>query len=161
MSTEKSQPTKTAMTADPLLVAGYCWHGEPVKVQFGYCKIFENKEKPLWWYNYECQQNAPHTFALIEAIKITTKSGEQFVNANHYGIGIYKLLKGGWPNCTHFSLPLESFEVSKMACYKIEKFDSIGFSKYEAERNKWQKENYPLEFEKMESLRRVIDKARS
>ena len=31
----------------------YQWQGENVKVVFGYCTITENKEKPLYWYNYE------------------------------------------------------------------------------------------------------------
>lgn len=132
----------------------YQWQGEPVKVQFGYCKVSENKERHLWWYNFECNISGCD-FALIGAIKITAKDGKPFVIANHFGVGDYKLSQGGWPNCTHFSLPLDSFVPCKLACYKITEFDSIEYALHEANRNKWFKDNYPVEHEKMEALRKM------
>ena len=75
----------------------YFWQGKSVKVQFGYCKVQENKERPLWWYNYECFLSKSKKCTIIEAIKIEGK--EPFVIANHFGIGVYKLMNGGWPKC--------------------------------------------------------------
>jgi len=48
----------------------YFWQGKPVKVQFGYCKVQENKERPLWWYNYECFLIKSKKCTIIDAIKI-------------------------------------------------------------------------------------------
>lgn len=138
----------------------YCWQGETVKVEFGMCSVKASKEKPLWWYNYECELNAPALQAIIPAVRVTVQSGEQFCIANHYGIGVHKLLRGGWPDCAHFSLPVESFEPSKRRCYQLKEFDELGYSRHEAERRKWQKETYPEEFEKVEALRQEFLKYR-
>ena len=118
----------------------YFWQGKPVRVQFGYCKVQENKEKPLWWYNYECFLNKTEECTIIEAIKIEVK--KPFVIANHFGIGVYKLMHGGLPDCEHYSLPLESFS----PCKPIEQdeiFNIEGYSDHERGRIKWFFEKYP------------------
>jgi len=130
--------------------SNYQWHGESVKTLFGYSYVKENVDKPLCWYNYECDLIHPKGHAVIGAIKITTKDNEEFVIANHFGIGINKLLKGGWPNATHFSLPLESFRKDKH--FIIKEFDLDGYSEYEANREKWQEINYPEEYKKLKEL---------
>lgn len=136
----------------------YCWHGEPVEVKFGYCNISENTEKPMYWYNYECRTSSVIGSALIPAIYITSKDGQQWVIANHFGIGIYKLLQGGWPNCTHFSLDKNTFKEAKEKYFAIREFDHDAYSEHESARRKWQKREYPEEFEKMESLRKLATK---
>ena len=84
----------------------YKWQGEPVKVTFGNCIVIENKEKPLWWWNYECNEGSASLDgkAVIPSLKIKTKEGNEFMIANHFGIGIHKLLNGGWPSHAHFSV---------------------------------------------------------
>ena len=138
----------------------YQWQGEPVRVEFGLCKVKANKNKPLWWYNYECELNAPALQAILPAVRITMPSEEQFCIANHYGVGVHKLLLGGWPDCAHFSLPLEAFEPSRKKFYQWKDFDEFEYSKHEAKRRQWRKENYPEEFEKVEALRQEFLKYR-
>lgn len=145
----------------------YQWHGKPVKVRFGYVNQKENTEKPLYWYNFECHNRRQlddtyqpdrmcsgdgRKFALIPAIEVT-QDGVTWVIANHYGIGVNKLLKGGWPNSSHFSLT-GNFTESAEHCFKNTQFNLEEYEYHESERRKWQKENYPEEFERMEALRR-------
>ncbi len=146
----------------------YQWQGEPVTVKFGYVLQQENKEKPMYWYNFECHtkeqingdreidhmvmNNGSH-FSLIPAIKVTTGSDSEFLLANHFGIGVRKLLKGGWPNHAHFSLNGE-FKESAAPYFKIASFDLDGYEKHESDRRSWQKKEYPEQFEKLEALRR-------
>jgi|GEM_PF-3125348 hypothetical protein len=145
----------------------YQWQGDPVSVRFGYVNQQENSEKPLYWYNFECytkeeidgsfkddhfvKSNGNH-FSLIPAIEVTTKQGNKFLIANHYGIGVSKLLKGGWPNHTHFSLN-GTFEESGARYFAFKSFDLDAFERHESERRNWQKITYPIEFEKMEQFR--------
>ena len=129
--------------------ANYQWHGESVRVRFGNCIVKENKEKPLYWYNYECY---PEGKACIPVIEVTTKGGQVFMISNHFGIGVYKLLKGGWPDTSHFSV---EGEFSTKPQLKITEFDPEGYAAYEAEREKWQAENYPEEYEKVSHLRNM------
>lgn len=148
------------------MAANYQWHGKPVKVRFGYVEQRENTEKPLYWYNFECQNEKQldgtfipdrmasgdgRKFALIPAIEVT-QDGQTWLIANHYGIGVNKLLKGGWPNSTHFSLAGD-FKEDAAPYFKITEFDLEGYEHHESYRRKWQKENYPAEFEQMERLR--------
>ena len=149
--------------------AKYFWQGEPVRIEFGAAYPEENKEKPLFWYNYECNcdflQDKPiydtHKFCMLPAIKIYYKDQKPFIISNHFGIGVNKLLKGGSPRHTHFSFAdnvkfetideLESWVLKQS--FKITEFDEEGFSNYEAKRNKWQKENFPEEYEEMEKFK--------
>lgn len=152
-------------------MAKYKWQGEPVKVEFGYCEVTENKEKPLFWYNFECNWDThtdnqirsanPVKSAIVPAIKVTYQDRE-FCIANHFAIGAHKLKNGGWPNYTHFSLPKETFS---KAVYKTEglvfclrRFDLEGYEKHEAKRRKWQKANFPQEFEKIATLKQHLKK---
>lgn len=121
----------------------YCWHGEPVEVVFGCSYVSENVDKPMYWYNYECRNSSVIGNDLIPAIKITLKDGQSWVIANHFGIGIYKLLQGGWPNCVHFSLDLDTFKEDKAKHFKLTEFDHDRYSEHEAARRKWQKANTP------------------
>lgn len=145
----------------------YQWQGKPVSVKFGYVNQQENVEKPMYWYNFECytkedengnfdddhfvKSNGNH-FALIPAIEVEAQNGYKFLLANHFGIGVSKLLKGGWPNHAHFSLNGE-FTEDKAPYHAIKKFDLEGYENHESERRKWQKKTYPDHFEKMEQLR--------
>ncbi|WP_420581962.1 hypothetical protein [Reichenbachiella sp.] len=133
----------------------YQWQGEPVKVEFGCSTVSENKEKPLWWYNYLCDKCGGQ--AEIPSIRITTVSGQSFVISNQFGIGVHKLLNGGWPNMTHASLPDTGFEVNEMD-YKIEEFNKESWLFYNSKKDSWMKEKHPEEFERLESLREVINR---
>lgn len=134
----------------------YQWQGEPVKVEFGTCVVEENKDKPMWWYNFECNLTHPKGIAVIEAVRVIHETGS-FILANHCGIAVHKLLNGGWPNYAHFSLDGD-FKASKSPVYKITEFDLFGYELHEAGRRKWQRENFPAEFERSEALRRVFQK---
>jgi len=144
----------------------YQWQGEPVETRFGYVLQQENKEKPMYWYNFECfnkqkiddsfepdhfvRDNGNH-FSLISAIEVT-QHGQTFLLANHCGIGVHKLLNGGWPNYAHFSLS-GKFEEDPAPYFAIKKFNLEEYESHESERRKWQKKEYPEQFEKMERLR--------
>ena len=130
----------------------YQWQGEPVKVVFGNCMVKADKDMPLWWYNFECY---PDGIACIPAIKITTKHGGEFILANHFGIGVHKLLNGGWPNYTHFSL---DGKFSTKPQLRLVEFDEEGYADHEARRDKWQQENYPEEYSKMKALKDIATK---
>lgn len=131
----------------------YAWQGEPIKVDFGHCTVKLNKEKPLWWYNFDCSSSDTYGISIIPAIKITTSFGNEFCIANHFGIGHHKLIHGGWPNYTHYSLDMFSFEVSKKPEWRIIKFDLEGYENWYTLRQKWEKENFPEEFNRMENFR--------
>ena len=143
----------------------YFWHGEPVKTELGAVYVLENTEKPLYWYNYECnwdidQDKAIHgdKAAMIPAIRVTSKDGYSFIISNHFGIGINKLLKGGWPNQSHFSfnddVKFETLEElgSLRIAYSIRKFDEEAFSAHESKRKLWQKKNHPEAYKERELL---------
>lgn len=146
-------------------MAKYEWQGEPVKIKLGHCKINENKEKPIYWYNFECNMRLnlneeyeywhcefDTKFGIVDAVQVIHSTGS-FILANHFGIGIHKLINGGWPSHQHFSLDGKFEELNWKETIHLLKFDEVGFAKHEAARNKWQKENYPVEFEKLEKLR--------
>jgi hypothetical protein len=146
----------------------YEWQGKPCDVLFGYVLQEENTEKPLYWYNFECHTkekpdgsfkpermccaNGKH-FAVIPAVQVT-QDGYSFLLANHYGIGVHKLKNGGWPNYAHFSLN-GKFEESSAPYFAFKKFDLEEYERHESERRKWQKKEYPVNFEKLELLRQA------
>lgn len=152
-----------------IIMENYQWQGEPVKVRFGYVPQDENTEKPMYWYNFECynkkelngtfkedhfvRDNGKH-FAIIPAIEVESASGYKFTLANHFGIGISKLIKGGWPNHTHFSLSGE-FKESRSEPYLLLSFDLDGYEKHEAARNSWFKREYPDEYKKLQALKEL------
>lgn len=133
----------------------YKWQGEPVNVRFGNVAVKMNYENPLCWYNFECAKSVTRKSECIPALEITTNSGSKFCISNHHGIGVYKLLRGGWPDCVHFSLP-NNF--ATWPSLKETKFDEVRYSKHESERRKWQKETFPEEFEKLQALKKSISK---
>jgi hypothetical protein len=147
----------------------YQWQGTPCEVKFGYVIQEENIENPLYWYNFECctKQNMDGGFvpdhnvsssgkhlAVIPALQVS-QGGQTFMIANHHGIGVSKLEKGGWPNHTHFSLR-GTFHENSTSFYAIKELDLEAFQNHESERNKWLKANYPKEYERLENLRNSI-----
>lgn len=144
----------------------YKWQGEPVKIRFGHVHLKENRERPLYWYNFECyikidiNDNYIDNYGFlgtcfIPAIEVTCIDGYVFQLANHFGIGVHKLMNGGWPNYAHFSLDGKFEEMDWQMAIEYKKFDEPRYARHEAERRKWQKKNYPVEFEKMEQLKRL------
>lgn len=152
----------------------YFWQGEPVKTDFGCVTVTENTEKPLYWYNFECnwniEENKPirglkgDKAAIIPAIKITTKDNYTFYIANHFGIGAHKLKNGGWPNYRHFSFADNAEfkgceELGHMRnLYNLRTFYLKGYTEHEAARRQWQKETHPEEFKKSEQLQKLFQK---
>jgi len=132
----------------------YQWQGENIKVKFGNCIVKRNKEKPIYWYNYECFLQYGDK-ACIPAIQITYKKERVFMIANHFGIGVHKLINGGWPNYTHFSLD-GIFSTNPQLKYA--EFDLDGYSEYEAKREKWRQKTFPKEYEKILQLRAIMTK---
>ena len=125
------------------------WQGEPVNVYFGSCTVSADKGKPLMWYNFECLQFSMDGFYNFPAILIEYGK-EHFVLANHFGVGIAKLLAGGWPEHRHFSLPTDKFKQNDD--YIITEFKRDDFEEHELDRKAWQKENYPEEYAKLQQL---------
>jgi hypothetical protein len=123
------------------------WQGQDVEVKYGYCDVVTNTEKPLYWYNYHCRNNGK---ARLNAIKVITKEGNEFVIYNRHGIGWFKLSKGGWPNEGHASLPTETFVEDNL--YKVTEYYQEAFRNEAAMREKWLEEKYPLDYKKMQSL---------
>ena len=131
------------------------WQGEIVKIEHVTLKVYENIISPLWWSNYEIAINtAPNNYALLPAIKVIGHN--TFYISNHFGIGIRKLRKGGWPNHQHFSF--ENPQEHKKCLESFESYCEKDFIEHEAKRISWQKENYPIEFERSERLRKLIIK---
>lgn len=136
----------------------YKWHGEPVKTRFGFYKIDENKAKPLYWYNFECAHDVFYNpiisqRAYVPCIEVSTSDGQVFYIANHFGIGVHKLLAGGWPSHSHFSLSGGIFEENWNDVFY--QFDLDGYEKHEAKRRKWQQKEFPDEFAKSERLMKM------
>lgn len=146
----------------------YKWNGQPAAVEFGSCLVRTNEENPLWWYNFECY---PSGKAHIPTLRITIEHGSRvcftsntfigkekmytFMISNHFGIGVHKLLNGGWIEYTEFSIE-GSFSTNIAA--RITKFDLEGYEAHEAERAKWQQRNHPEEWAKKQALRYTIRK---
>lgn len=149
----------------------YQWHGEKVKVKFGYCYVTERLDKPLWWYNFECNWDIEEDkqiydtvkTALLPAIKVIYED-QSFCIANHHGIGFHKLINGGWPNYRHFSLPVDTFNDAlgreEAILYGIRRFDEDAFCLHESKRKDWQRINHKEEFERYEALRMSIPKTK-
>lgn len=135
----------------------YEWQGEPVAVTFGYCEVTEKKTSPLWWFNYEVLTHKLNTPVRIHAVRITYK-GNQFAIANHYGIGVHKLLNGGGPNMPHASLPWFDFVADDK--YKVERFHEIAYRAHEQARGIWQEKMYGHtdEFKRLKALKSMVEK---
>lgn len=131
------------------------WQGEEAKVEHRTLKVSENKEKPLWWSNYEVYlYQDTRDYCYLEALKITTKDGYTFYISNHHGIGIRKLRKGGWPEQAHFSF--HCAEEVDANIYETTSYCGKDYEEHERDRRKWQLENYPKEFEQSERLRKLL-----
>lgn len=131
----------------------YQWQGEDVKVVFGNCIVKEVQDKPLWWYNYECNIGLPKGMACIPTVQITTKDKHTFMLSNHYGIAVHKLINGGWPNFSHFSIDGVFSTIPQL---KFKKFELPAYEQHESDRRRWQKENFPHEHTHMEAMRAII-----
>lgn len=121
----------------------YFWQGEPVKTEFWLCIVFLVKEKPLWWYNYECAMSSGLSSAVVPVIKVIHETGD-FLIANHFGIGAHKLKAGGWPSHKHSSVngDLVPYEKYQRAPIKL---DLEGYEAHEEDRTLWQRKNFPEE----------------
>lgn len=132
---------------------GAKWQGEPVLAIMGISELEENKQNPLFWYNYEYSQNKK----TIPSIKITCiEDGYTFYIANYYGVGAEKLLSGGWPDKPHFTIPDKFKFTPNIEVKPIKKFDEAAYMMHETERREWQKENFPTEFRKLEHLESLL-----
>lgn len=140
----------------PMQKPNFQWQGEPVTVEFGFSIIQENTDRPLYWYNYECFLNGDMGRTAVESIRITCGNGEQFVIANHFNIGVNKLLNGGWPNHKHSSLPDDGFYPDLDDLIKPEDliFNEEEYAEHEAARDKYFEQNYPEDFARLEALKK-------
>lgn len=151
----------------------YQWHGKPVRVEFGYSRVEEDKEKPLYWYNYHCHINDEYhgvinrssmrlKSAHIPAIRITDHTGYSFAIGNMLGIGVHKVLNGGWPNIGHYSLPDSGFVSEStltndaIKVYVFKKFELEEYEAYSIRREAWFKSEYPEEYKKKMALMKLI-----
>jgi len=136
----------------------YQWQLEDVTVVFGDMIVTENKEKPLYWYNYEVHTQGFYPRAIIPAIEITMQDGYKFYISNQFGIGAHKLLNGGRPSYAHFSLEGE-FKPSRRK--RLLKLDEEAYYKRNVEREAWQKEYYPEEYKQVKALEETLKNFRS
>ena len=132
------------------------WQGEKIKATPVIVAVRQNVEKPLCWYNYEVHkyitENSYATDrALLEGILIEYKD-QKFCISNHLGVGINKLRKGGWPNHAHYSLPIENIVEDSYPISISTSFNLDDFLDHEAQRTKWMKDNFPIEYEKHRAL---------
>lgn len=118
------------------------WQGQPVKVKYGFCEVYTNKDKLLLWSNYfTLTSTGIMGKAQIKAIEVTTKDGEVFYLANMYGIGYFKLSHGGWPNYSHYSFNTE-FEFVEDDAYIDTSFNKDLYEKFVLNLEQWREENY-------------------
>lgn len=127
-------------------MSNYKWHGEPVQVEFGFSEVIPKEEMPGYWLNYEHSQGKKW----IESLKVTTQDGKEFCISNHSGIGVNKLLKGGWPSNSHFSLPLDTFHPDPLGV--VLEFNRDAWEEQERNRDAWLKENNPDVWAKRKAL---------
>lgn len=147
----------------------YQWQGKDVSVRFGFVKVKPNTEKPLYWYNYECEtsddQDPRDGTTRIEAIEVTYQEDggreQVFTIANHFGIGVHKLKHGGWPTHQHFSFGDHPFRELDLQHVTPHRFDEVGFAQHEAGRERWMKATDPKEFERLASLKKIIAQGRA
>ncbi len=139
----------------------YFWQGESVKAIFGYSRVTPNLDKPLYWYNYDCfvddkgyTSPKEKPVAIIPAIKIEYDNGS-FVIANMFGQGWHKLVNGGWPSHSHYSLPDEGFHKSNKYEYALKEFDEEVLAEYRVKADAWFKKTYPEEYEKMQRFKKL------
>ena len=119
------------------------WQGEPIDVQFGWLCVAKNKDKPMYWYNFECEETG---FAVFFAIRIK-QHGQVWYISNEYGEGLRKLKAGGWPNLGHRSLPNDgAFERMRnpedIAITLEHEFDEVAYAEHESKREKWMKDKF-------------------
>lgn len=152
------------MNKNPKTGAALLWNGEKVKdVKFGYVVQTPNESQPMYWYNWEISKQVENgissgNFATIPAVQITAKSGETFCIANIAGSGVKKMELGGMWNSQvgHLSLDGKFTEHEDLAIYE---YNHMNYMVYHAGLEKWQKENFPEVFAKMEALRKVAQSA--
>jgi len=132
----------------------YFWQGEPVKTTFGYCSIKKHDDKPMMWWNALCDDDG---YALIEAVRVDAEIYGIFYIANFGGIGAYKLKRGGWPDCTHYSIPSDSSFTEERYGNKRE-LDEEEYASVSCKIRTYQKINFPEEFEQGEALRALANR---
>ncbi len=132
------------------------WQGEDVNVVFGFCEVKENTEKPLYWYNYDIAIGE----SKIPAIKVITNHDHEFVISNRHGVGIEKLVRGGWPNFPHASLELDDFQESNE---NHEEYNPEALNKRDREAEQWFENNFghTEDWKKSQALKEMILKSRS
>lgn len=130
----------------------YQWQGEPVTIRFGYVRVEQVVDKPLYWYNYEVWLSTKD-HAHIHAVEVNYQ-GRTFNMSNKYGYAMHKLLNGGGPRLPHASLPNDNFIEDESA--RIVEFDREGYYKYVEYRDHYFMSKYPEEYKKMRSLEAMI-----
>lgn len=131
----------------------YRWNGEPVKkVRFGYVVQKANEEQPMYWYNWEVAKQKALEIepCMIPAIEVTGSWGDPFLIANIAGVGVNKLEAGGMWRHQHFTLDGKFYEDEAFA---VREFSNDDFNIYQTGLDKWQKENYPDAWQRVQDLK--------
>lgn len=95
----------------------------------------------------------------VVAIKYRKPNGElhQFWIDNQDGSGLQKIYAGGGPGS--YSAHVEAFEfIRELPESEWQKWDPILHSYYRTKHTEWALRNHPEEWEKMERLRKLIEK---
>lgn len=151
------------MNKNPKNGREFQWNGEKVKdVKFGYVVQEPNEKQPMYWYNWEVAKQFENgissgKFATIPAVQITTQTGKPFCIANIAGMGVRKMENGGmwYSQPGHFSLDGNFTEYEELAIYE---YNHLDYVVYQAGLDKWQKENYPEDYAKLEAIKNAYQK---
>ena len=132
----------------------YYWQGESVKIKFILAQVAPDLKNPIYWFNYECALSENST-AKIPCVQVFYRD-EPFIIANHFGIGVHKMINGGWPNFPHHSIgDNEPFEPDENP---ILVFDKMGYKRHEESRDEWREKNYPAEYKRLSFLKSLLKK---
>lgn len=149
------------MNKNPISGKAFQWNGEKLKdVKFGYVRQVRN-ERPMYWYNWEIKKQkdlgiVPGDFAIIPAVQITTLTGDVFCIANIAGQAIQKMEAGGMWHHSHMSVEKDFTEDDEFAIYE---YNHLNLHVYNTGLEKWQKENFPEDFAKLEALKGAINRS--
>lgn len=129
----------------------YMWNGDHVTVRFGYVIAQVIEKYPLHWMNYEAVATGRDN--LIPALEVLLPSGEVRLIANHYGVGIKKLLDNSMLVLMTIPNHLPFVEARQ---FTITDFDKRAFEEHEKSRIIWQRMNFPEESRYLDFVTELI-----
>lgn len=124
------------------------WNGEPAQISVVEYEVTKS-DKPLYWNNL-------HVGTRRQALQVN-QHGQSFLIDNQFGDGYYKVTEGkGMWRSGHKSIekPINVKPLPDDQCITV--YDHEGIKKEETTYEDWQKENYPEEYKRLQSLKKTI-----